>query len=445
MFNRKQIISLLIPIFAEQFFGILVGMADTMMVSSVGEAAVSGVSLVDSVNLIIFSLLSSLAAGGSIICSQQIGAKNPTAANKSANQLCMVCAMLGVLLMALCIIGSKWILKIIFGSVEADVMENAVTYFIITAFSIPFMSVINAGGAIMRAEGNSKVSFQASLVVNIINILGNALCIFVLKMGVAGVALPTLVSRIVGAVLVINIIKNPKHILCVPSLFKVKPDLTEAKNILKIGIPTGIENSIFHIGKVILQSLVSTLGTASIAAMSVANSIAGIHYLFGSSIGIALITIVGQCVGAKKYREAKKYTISLIAVNYICLAIVCTLTVLFADNIVSLYSLEGTSRQIAISMITLHSFAMSVWPFAFTIAHPLRAANQVKFTMWVSLISMFVFRIGFSYIFVYFFKTGVEGVWYAMYIDWIARVLLFPRHFFFGKWQKQSGEISRKA
>ena len=307
MFSKKQLIKLLAPLIVEQIMAVLVGRVDVVMVAAVGEAAVSGVSLVDSISVLIIQIMGALATGGAVISAQYLGKEQPRDARKAAGQLVSVTLTLSLIVTLIAIIGNRHLLGAIFGKVELSVMDNAQTYFWITALSYPFIGLYNACAALFRSMGNSKVSMMTSLVMNVINIVGNAICVFGLKMGVAGVAYPTLFSRIIAAAMMFVLIQNRHNSIRLNSMKSLVPDMGMIKNILSIGIPGGLESGMFQFGKIFLQSLVSSLGTASIAGYAVASNLVTILYLPGTAIGLGLITIVGQCVGAGRLSEAKHY------------------------------------------------------------------------------------------------------------------------------------------
>lgn len=425
MFSRKQLIKLLAPLIAEQIMTVLVGMVDVMMVAAVGEAAVSGVSLVDSISVLILQIMGVLATGGAVISAQYLGKSEPRNARKAAGQLVTVTLLLSLVIALAALVGNRWLLSFVFGSVETAVMDNAETYFWITALSYPFIGLYNACAALFRSMGNSKVSMMTSFVMNAVNIAGNAICVYGLKMGVAGVAWPTFVSRVLAAGIMFVLIQNRQNSIRLSSFKVLMPDGAMIKNILAIGIPNGLENGMFQFGKIFLQSLISSLGTAAIASYAVAGNLVTILYLPGTALGLGLITIVGQCVGAGRIKEAKDYAKGLTALNYGILTVLSTAMAAFSAQLVGFYQLSGAAGQLARELIITHCAAMLVWPLAFTVPHALRASLDAKFTMAVSIFSMWIFRIGFAYLFVYAFKLGVLGVWYGMFIDWIFRAGVF--------------------
>lgn len=429
MFTRRDLIKLLAPLIAEQVLAVLVGMVDVVMVAAVGEAAVSGVSLVDSISILIIQILAALATGGAVISAQYLGKSQSENACRAAGQLIGVTAALSIVITAAALVGNQHLLQMIFGRVEPAVMNDAAIYFRITALSYPFIAVYNSCAALFRSMGNSKVSMAVSMMMNLINVVGNGVCVFGLHMGVSGVAYPTLLSRAAAAVVMLYLIQNPNNIIRINRLEELKPNFTMIKNILSIGIPGGLESGMFQFGKIALQSLVSSLGTAAIASYAVASNLVTLLYLPGNAIGLGLITIVGQCVGAGEKKQAKRYTKELIFLNYGILLVLCTGLILFSKELVSIYQLSKEASAISAEMIVAHSVAMIIWPAAFTIPHALRASMDAKFTMLVSVFSMWTFRIAFAYIFVRYAGFGVMGVWYGMFIDWIFRAVLFVWRF----------------
>lgn len=429
MFTRKDLVKLLLPLIVEQLLAVLVGMADVVMVAAVGETAVSGVSLVDSISILIIQMLAALATGGSVVCAQYIGKKQPENACEAAGQLILITTMVSAVIAVVALLGNRHLLSMIFGKVEDSVMENAQIYFWLSALSYPFLAVYNSCAALYRAIGNSKVSMYASLVMNAINIAGNAICVFGLHMGVEGVGIPTLISRAFAAILMLFLIQRPQNVIRIRNLQELRFNGRMIKDILKVGVPNGMENTMFQFGKLFLQSLVSSLGTVAIASYAVASNLVTFEYLVGNAIGLGIITIVGQCVGAGEWEQAKQYTKKLVLVNYAALVVICSLMILFRNQVVGIYNLSPEATRTSAEMLFAHSLAMVVWPLAFTIPYSLRASFDAPFTMYVSVASMWIFRIASAYFFVKVLNLGVMGVWYGMYIDWVFRGLLFVNRF----------------
>ena len=437
LFSNKSLIRLIIPLVIEQGLTILVGMADGVMVASVGEAAISGVSLVDMIAAVILVLFAALATGGAVVTSQFLGAREIEKARRSAGQLILMATTLGVLIMVPCLVFSEQLLMLCFGAIEADVKEAGLLYLKITALSFPFLAQYNAGAAIYRSVGNSKASMQASLLMNVINVGGNAFCIFVLKWGVVGVAVPTLISRMAAGIYMMILCARPDL-----SLRPTKQGLTTIDqkmmgSILRIGIPSACENCFFSLGRLIVASMITLFGTSQVSANAVAGNIDRLGIIIGQAMGLAMVTVVGQCVGARDTRQATYYTRKLLGWTYLAQGITNILIVLFVGNLVDLYAtLAPETRALAMRLSTIHaSLAILFWPVSFVLPNALRAANDVKFTMWVGIGSMLACRIVGSWILCVHFGLGAVGVWIAMTTDWVCRTSFFVPRMLSGKWK----------
>ena len=425
LFSRKHLAQLIWPLVVEQLLSVLIGMVDVLMVAFIGEAAVSGVSLVDAVNFLILQVLFAMTAGGTVVCAKYIGSGQTVSAKKSGGQLLAVTTATLLLLSLLLLFGGESVLGILFGTVTPEVMGNAEIYMRYTVASFPFLALYHSAAAIFRAEGNTRLSMLVSLGMNLLNIAGNAICIFGFGMGVEGVAIPTLLSRVVGAAAICLFLQAPDNSLRIDSLGQCRPSGKILRQILSIGIPGSVESGLFNLGKVMLQSLVSTLGTASIAAYAVASNLATYLYLPGNALGAALMIVVGRCNGANEPAQAKHYTRLLILLNYAALLPICAVMIFGRSTWVGLYHLSAQSAYFAEGLILAHSLAMIIWPVAFILPYYFRASGKAVFSMAVAIGTMLVFRIGFAYLFVDFLGKDVLWVWYAMFIDWVFRVLVF--------------------
>ena len=440
LFTRQQLIALLLPLIAEQALSVTIGLADTLMVSSVGEAAVSGVSLVDSFNTLMIQIMSALATGGAVVTSQYIGHQEPKNAKAAAAQILFVLSSFSVLVAAVVIGWRHAILRGIFGSIDADVMHYAETYFLLSALSYPFIGLYNAGAALFRAQGNSKISMLSSLVMNVINIGGNAVLIYGFGMGVLGAALASLVSRAVSCLVVLWLLQRPGCPLRVDGLRALAPDGGLIRRILRVGIPAGIENGMFQIGKLSVSSLTSTLGTAAIAANAVANTASTFLNIPANAVGMAALTVVGQCLGAGEKEQAVYYSRRLLLTAY-CGAWVMNLSAfLFANRfVISLFNLSPEAQTMALQVMVWFNFvSLFFWPSSFTLPNILRAAGDARFTMAVSILSMWVFRVGFCYVMVLGFHGRLLSIWMGMFLDWVFRSLCFFVRFARGRWMEQS-------
>lgn len=439
LFSSKELRKLIVPLIFEQALAITVGMADTMMISSVGEAAVSGVSLVDMINILMFNIMAALATGGAVVTSQCLGAKRREDARNSARQLLYTVIFAGVLIGLIVIFARTLMLRLFFGSIEADVMEHALIYLTISALSFPFLAVYNACAALFRSMGNSQITLKVSVLINLINVAGNAICIFGLHMGAAGVAVPSLISRTVGSIILYLLLRNPN----LEIYFSREPfhlDLRMVKKILYIGIPSGIENGIFQLGRVLVVSIISGFGTIQIAANGVANNLDSVGVLIGQAANLTMITVIGQCVGAGDEHQVRFYTKKLLFITYVPTILLNAVVFLCLNQILGLYGLSPETTLLARTLVFIHNgSACLLWPLSFTLPNMLRACNDVRYTMVVSIASMFIFRIGFSYLIGVQMGYGAVGVWIAMVLDWLCRIVCFVTRYTRGKWRKLAG------
>ncbi len=436
MFSNQMLIKLIIPLILEQCLGVFVGMADTVMVASAGESAVSGVSLVDSINVLFFTVFSALATGGSVVSAHYIGQKNEKKAKEAGNQLFRIALIAGLIIMVICLVGNKALLRLVFGKIEKEVMDNAMTYFMIMAFSLPFLSCYNALAALFRVMGNSKISLYSSMVVNAINLVGNAILLYVFNMGVAGVAIASVLSRMVGTIVMMIFLSKPGHIIQLDKGLSLRLKGAMVKKILQIGIPNGLETGVFQIGKVLVLSLVASFGTASIAANAVGNTVGTVQNMAGGAIGLAMITVVGQCIGAGEYDQAKYYAKKLMKIAYVAMIVVNVIILVGIIPFVGFFfNLSEETAGYAREILTYSAVgAILIWPLSFTLPNALRAAGDVNYTMIVSIISMWIWRVFLSVVLGKYFDMGVAGVWLAMIVDWICRSACFFIRFHKGKW-----------
>lgn len=438
-FSNADLCKLIVPLIIDQFLQAFVGLADSIMVASVGEAAVSGVSLIDTIMVLILNIFTALATGGAVIAGQFLGKKRDEMACKSTNQLISFTLKASLVVMLLCYLGRNFITHVVFGKIEADVMYNCNVYMMIVFASIPMTALYNAGAAIYRAMGNSAVAMKISMLMNVINLGGNALLIFVFHRGVEGVAIPTLVSRTVACVIMMFLMNNQKHTLHLYHPFSFKTDWALLKKILYIGVPNGLENSMFQLGKILVLSIVTSFGTASIAANAVSNNVATFAILPGMSVGFAILTVGAQCVGAGDYEQVRYYTKKLMKIVYVSLFAANILVVLAVPYIIKIYGLSAEASQYAHKILIYHSIcAVTIWPLSFSLPNTLRAAADVTYTMILSIISMWIFRIGFSVVLGVYCHMGVFGVWVAMTIDWLFRAVCFSIRYLRGKWKHQA-------
>lgn len=436
LFSNKNLKAMIISLFLEQLLVMLVGMADTLVVSYVGEAAVSGVSLVNQFNTIFIYLFTAVASGGAVIISQYIGRNEISYAGKSSSQLLMFSALFSVMIAILVLIGNKAMLQLLFGKVEDSVMQACITYLRISAYSYPALAIYNAGATVYRSIGKTSVTMYLSVASNIINVIGNIIGVFVLDVGVAGVAWSSLIARTFSA-LVITILcfrKKNQVVYCVRWILQWNRYLM--KRILNIAIPNGIENAIFQLVKVALSSIVALFGTYQIAANGVAQSIWSMAALAGVSMGPVFITIIGQCMGSKDVEAASYYFKKLIKITLLLSTVWNFLVFILTPLFMKFYSLSLETKNLVIWLVLIHNvFNAVAFPFSGALSNGLRAAGDVKFTMYVSIASTIFGRLFLSYFLGITLHMGVIGIAVAMVCDWSIRAVVFIWRQRSGKWK----------
>ncbi len=439
MFDNRALFKLIFPLLIEQLLSVLVGMADSIMIAAVGEAAVSGVSLVDQIMLLLINLFAALATGGAVVVGQFLGQDKKEKACGAATQLVWFTTICAVAVTAIVYAGKYVILHGIFGEIEADVMQNANIYLLIVAASIPFMALYNGGAAVFRASGDSRISMLVSLIMNAINISGNAFLIYGLHMETAGVAIPTLVSRIAAAVIIIALLCDQKRPLHMKRSLRYRVDWPMVRKILGIGIPNGMENSMFQLGKILVLSLISTFGTYAIAANAISNTISMFQSLPGMALSLAITTVIARCVGAGDFVQVRYYIRKLMAISCVGITIMVLLIFAVLPWILKAYHLSDVTADTVTQIVYFHGLcAIVIWPAAFNLPNAFRACGDAGTCMWISIASMWIFRIAFSYVLGKYLGWGVFGVWVAMVVDWLFRAVCFVIRYFRGTWVKNA-------
>ena len=439
MFTKRYLVLLIIPLVVEVLLSVAVGMADTMMVSQAGEAAVAGVSAINSVQNLCVFLFQAFATGGAVVSSQYLGKGDKDKACFSAKQLMNISITVSLTISIIVFILKEQTVNLIYGTLEEDVYASAILYFIPILISLPFLSIQNAANALCRTMGKSTITMVVSLIVNLVNVVGNAIFLFVFNLGALGVGIASLISRIVGAVIMFIVVCDKKKMIYVQEPLKINFDLKMIGKILEIALPSGFENAIFHIGKILVASLIASLGTASIAANAVLDNIGTFNNIPGSAIGMASITIIGQCCGARAYDQANYYARKLISIAYVAMASLSLILYLLLPSLVSIYNLPAETTALCIRVISLNLLQSALfWPLSFTLPNFLRAAGDVKYTMIVAIASMWICRVILSRIFAVNLGMGLQGVYWGMYVDWYCRVAFFVLRFLSGKWKTKT-------
>ncbi len=437
MFSDRDLRRLLAPLIVEQVLTSLMGTVDTMMVSNVSSAAVSGVSLVDSINKLILFLFSSLATGGAIVCAQYLGRRDKKDSDRAAQQVLLAALALAVLVAGVCLVFRKGLLRLIFGQVEPDVMDAADVYFLITAFSYPFLALFNASSALYRAAGNTRLPMAISVCSNALNVAGNAVLMFGFGLGVAGAAIATLVSFIAAAVAILLFQRRPGQLIEVGRLTGLRPDWRVIWLVLRIGIPTGVENSMFQLGKVMVQSTVSTLGTTAIAANAIITVLEYTSSMPSTAIGTGMMTVAGQCVGAGRMDEAKRNIKKLTLWGALALLAADLLILGLTVPVSRLAGLDRDAADMTLHIMLIISIVKPLlWPLSFLPVNGMRAAGDVKFGMLVSTVSMWVFRVGLTTVLCRALDVGLIGIWAGYFADWGVRSVVFSLRYAGGRWTR---------
>ncbi len=436
LYSNAELTRLILPLIMEQFLAILVGMLDTVMISGVGEAAVSGVSLVDNINILVINIFAALATGGAVVTGHALGQKNRQQAGRSAWQMVLFLLYTSAVTTIVLVGGHTVILRAVFGKVEEAVMDSAATYLIITGLSICPLALYNGCAALFRAMGDSRTTMYISLLMNLINLVGNAILIFLCNMGVAGAAIATLVARTVAAVLIFKLMLEEKREVNFKGQLTLCVEFSLVKKILYIGVPNGLENSLFQLGKILLLSLVSTFGTSAIAANAVCGTITNFNILPGMAIGMALLSVSSVCIGAGEIGQVRYYTRKMMGITWIAVSCISLIMMAGAPLFLKIYHLTPETSTLALQVIRYHAvMCMISWVPSFSLPNTLRAAGDVVWTMIVAIVSMWTFRIITAYLFSYVFHLGLIGIWIAMTIDWAFRAVCYTLRYRGSKWE----------
>lgn len=437
MFSNRDLRRLIVPLFLEQLLVILVGLADTFVISYAGEAAVSGVSLVNSFNTIFIFLFTALASGGAVIVSQYIGGEKMEMAGESASQLLMVSSLFSGVIMAVILLSGCPLMGLLFGKVESDVMDACMIYLRISAYSYPALAIYNAGAALFRSIGKTSTTMYIAIFSNVINVVGNIIGVFALHAGVAGVAVPSLIARTFSAVVVTilcfwkgNGVYYKKRWIC-------HYNAGLLKRILGIAVPNGVEQGIFQFVKVALSSVVALFGTSQIAANGIAQSIWSLAALVCVTMGPVFITVIGQCMGSRDTEQAEYYFRKLLKITLLISVVWNVLVFALTPLVMQFYDVSEETKKLTIILVLIHNiFNCIAFPFADPLGKGMRAAGDVRFTMVISLATTIGVRLIFSLLFAIVMDMGVIGIAWAMCLDWCSRAVIFYIRFRKGKWKQ---------
>ena len=435
--NNRALFSLLWPLMIEQILAVTMGAADTIMVSSVGEFAVSAVNIIDNINNLLIIAFTAMCTGGAVVASQYIGRHDYTNSRNAAKQLVYIVVLISLLITAIAVIFRQPIIRLIYGGIEQDVMDAASLYFFMTGLSYPFLGIYRANAALLRASGNSRVPMLISVMANVIKIGINAVLIYIFHLGVFGAAVSTLFCRIVAAAITtLLLMRDTNSHVSLSGLFTIHFSWQQTRNILKVGLPGGLESSIFMVGRLMTQRIFPVFGTAAMAANAIASAVNSLSFMPGTAYGIALLTIVGQCVGAKDHNEAKKQTRKIMKLAYITLFAISAVIYIFLNQLVGMFNLSGEAQELAKSYLRIHCISMAVgWPISFALPNALRASGDARFVMFAAIISMWTVRVSAAYLFTFTLGIGPLGVWLAMGADFMVRGASYSLRWLGGKWQ----------
>jgi len=437
--NNKRLFTLFWPLIIEQLLVVMIGIVDMVMVSSVGEHAVSGISLVETINFLIITAFNAIATGGSVVASQYLGRREEKKASGSARQLVYISLIISIALMIITLITKRIMLKSIFGNIADDVMNAADTYFLFIALSYPFLALYTTAAAMFRSMGNSKVPMRAVIILNIFNIGANALLIYGLKLGVAGAAISTFAGRFLTAVLLIYLlVKDKTRIINLSGLFKIKLDKEMIKRILNIGIPSGLESSMFQIGKILITRIFTAFGTAAIAANAVGATINSIAFMPGSGFGMGLLIVAGQCIGAGDYSAAKRYTKKIMILSYLTYLFININIFIFMKPIISIFNLSAEAGELCILFLRVHCVTSTLfWCPSFVLPNALKAAGDAKYVMIVAGCTMWIIRVCLAFLLAFTFGLGPVAVYLAMGADFLFRGIFFTKRWLSNKWKEK--------
>lgn len=434
-FTDGDLLKLFLPLIIEQALKYTLGFADSIMVAGIGEAAVSGVSLIHFLMSFINGLFSALMIGGAAIIGQYIGNRSNFKAREACMQLIYLTTMLALFLTAVIYCVKPFILNTLFGDIPHEVYTYADSYLSITAASIPFLALYSAGAVIFRCMGNTRLPMKIMLIMNVVNIGINALLVYKFHAGISGIATTTLLTRIAAAAFIFVLLMNKKYLLSLSFPEKLNIDIPMMRRIMGIGIPCGMENGTFYFGRILVVGMVATFGTASIAA----NSVAGIIILFqvipGMAITLGIPVVIARCVGAKDYRQAQYYIKKIIGIIYKTQLISCVIVVLTLPLILNIYNLSEEARLLTSQIVWIHAlFTVLLWPLSYGLPSAFRASGDARYPMIVSMVCMLLCRIAFSYLLGIHFDLGLIGIWLGMFIDWIVKALIFVYRYLNGRW-----------
>jgi len=437
-FSNHDLSTLFFPLAVEQALEFLVGLTATLFVSSVGEDAVSGVSLVDSIIMLLIAAFGALATGGAVVAGQYLGNREPAKAIQAARHLVWLSILMSVGITLLLYVATPEILSGLFGHITPEVRHHASTYLSLVNASIPAIALYAAGAAVFRTIGKTRVTMNVAILMNISNILTSALLVYGFHLGTVGVGIASLTSRVLAAVVMIVLAMDRTLPVFVSFSGKLLDQIRGpmVQNILKIGVPFAIENSLFHVGRILVLSLITSFGTTAIAANAVGTAISVFQVLPGMAIGLGLTTVISRCVGAGDFEQAKFYNKKVIKFAYASHFVLSLLILAALPLILGAYHLSAATSTLTFQLILIHTIGtFTIWPLAYTLPVTIRAAGDARYPMIISLSTMAICRLLMAYVLGAGLGLGVIGAWLAMILDWVARSFFFVLRYKSGRWK----------
>lgn len=434
-FSDADLRQLIIPLVLEQFLMTVISLCNSLLVTHVGETAMSGVSLAESALLLLTYTFSALATGGAIVVGQRLGRGEINEAKQAGQQLIFFTGALVVAITLICFYGRYPLLTGLFGKTETEVFDYAMTYYVVALFSVPFYAVYCACAALFRIMGAARITMWVSLLMAALNLAGNILLIFVANMGVLGVAVSSIVSRVTVALIMLVLLRRPGICLRIDS-FDIRPDYPTIRKIIRYAVPNSFDNAMFQMGRLLLVSMVSPLGTAAVSANAIASTVTSFHCIAGTAIGQAMVTVVSRCAGMNDKRQVRHYTKKLLGYTYLCMGVTASIILLLLPRILSVYDVSVETVNYAQKVIWIHcGLGIVLWPSSFTLPQALRAVGDMRFVTIVSMACMWLIRVGFAGVAVRYFGGTVVTVWLIMAGDWFVRTFCYSLRFYRNKWQ----------
>lgn len=450
MLIRKDVYKLIVPVFTEQLFITSIGILNTIIASGMGKEALSAIGTVDSFNSIIIFFFNSLAVGATVVVAQYVGQKNADGVKEAAIQSVFSSVAISALLTLIIWIFRDAILLMFIGKAEPKVIENSIVYFDITLFNYPLTAFSFVASGILRSSGNQDKPMKINIFINAANIILSYLFIYGISlrnahvnlsipgMGVKGAAIGITLSRLIGAALFLYVMVGKTGLLSFHAIKTFRLNLQQQKMIFNIGLPAGIETFVFNIGKFVQQIFIISLGTASLAVNTISWSILGLLIIPGSAFSIVATTLAGNYVGQEDYQEVRRINTYIIKLATICKAALSLIVFPLATIIASVYSSDAGVIGLTADIIRMNAIAIPIlWPAGFITPSSLRGTGDTKYTMIVSIASLWVFRVLVGYIFSIVLHFGIVGLWAAMYFDWITRGVAYYLRMKGEKWQRR--------